>query len=205
MTILCAVAVLALGLTLLGRHDDTPAPAPQPPRAAPAAPTARESTAADTPERSGKHLPRAEPLRLHIPKIDVDAPFTDLSIAANGHLEPPPADDTNLVGWHAGGASPGEIGTSIIAGHVDTKTSAAVFVRLGELDRGDTFYVTRADGRRATFRVDSVETFDKDSFPSDRVYDDTDTAQARLITCAGDYDRSVRDYTDNLVVFAHLI
>jgi hypothetical protein len=52
--------------------------------------------------------------------------------------------------------------------------------------------------------VDSVETFDKENFPSRRVYADTAQAQVRLITCAGDYDRTVRDYTDNLVVFAHL-
>lgn len=50
-----------------------------------------------------------------------------------------------------------------------------------------------------------METFEKSDFPSERVYGDTPQAQVRLITCAGDYDRSVRDYTDNLVVFAHLV
>jgi hypothetical protein len=64
--------------------------------------------------------------------------------------------------------------------------------------------VDRADGRRATFAVDSVETFEKDDFPDQRVYADTEQAQVRLITCAGDYDRTAKDYTDNLVVFAHL-
>jgi hypothetical protein len=52
--------------------------------------------------------------------------------------------------------------------------------------------------------VDSLETFDKDDFPSERVYGDADRAEVRLITCAGDYDRKAKDYTDNLVVFAHL-
>lgn len=144
-------------------------------------------------------------MRLFIPKISVDAPFTALAIGSDGRLEPPPADDTNLVGWHAAGASPGETGTSIIAGHVDTKTSPAVFAGLGELVKGDTFNVLRADGRKASFVVDSVETFAKDDFPDERVYGDTDQAQVRLITCAGDYNRTVRDYTDNLVVFAHLL
>lgn len=84
-------------------------------------------------------------------------------------------------------------------------TSAAVFADLGELKKGDAFQVRRADGRTASFVVDTVETFEKDNFPSRRVYADTDQAQVRLITCAGDYDRTVRDYTDNLVVFAHLV
>lgn len=88
---------------------------------------------------------------------------------------------------------------------MDTATSAAVFVDLGELEKGDVFHVDRADGRRASFVVDSVETFDKGHFPSRRVYEDTATAQVRLITCAGDYDHTARDYKDNLVVFAHLL
>jgi LPXTG-site transpeptidase (sortase) family protein len=143
-------------------------------------------------------------VRLLIPKISVDAPFTELSIGRTGQLQPPPAHDTNLVGWYAKGPAPGQIGTSIIAGHVDTATSAAVFVRLGELEKGDVFHVERADGRRATFVVDDAETFDKDHFPNERVYGDAPRAEVRLITCAGDYDRTVKDYTDNLVVFAHL-
>ncbi|MEU5890690.1 class F sortase [Streptomyces sp. NPDC047461] len=198
-----AVAALVLAVSLFGGNDtasDTASSdAPLPSRAAHTAAAAPPAA-----QPAGKHLPRSRPVRLLIPKISVDAPFTELAIGRTGQLEPPPADDTNLVGWHAKGASPGEAGTAIIAGHVDTATSAAVFADLGELKKGDVFDVRRADGRKASFVVDSVETFDKENFPSRRVYADTAQAQVRLITCAGDYDRTVRDYTDNLVVFAHL-
>jgi LPXTG-site transpeptidase (sortase) family protein len=135
----------------------------------------------------------------------VDAPFTTLDIGASGQLEPPPAGDTNLVGWYAKGASPGEKGTAVIAGHVDTKTSAAVFANLNELQPGDRFTVERADGRDAEFVVDDKETFAKDAFPSDRVYADAERPEVRLITCAGEYDHEAKDYKDNLVVFAHLV
>ncbi|WP_435855927.1 class F sortase [Streptomyces rochei] len=201
MTLLCAVALLVLAVSLVGGNDTSsdsarPPLAPQPGASAPSAPAAADA--------AGTDLPRSKPVRLLIPKISVDAPFTDLAIGENGQLQAPPPDDTNLVGWYAKGASPGETGTSIIAGHVDTKTSAAVFARLAQLDEGDVFHVRRADGRTASFEVDDVETFDKDDFPSKRVYGDTDRAEVRLITCAGDYDRKAKDYTDNLVVFAHL-
>ncbi|MCW8383526.1 class F sortase [Streptomyces justiciae] len=196
-----AVAALVLAMGLFGGNDTEPSDASRPAQA----PHSDAAAAPPAARAAGKHLPRSRPVRLLIPKISVDAPFTELAIGRNGQLQPPPADDTNLVGWHAKGASPGEAGTSIIAGHVDTSTSAAVFVDLGELEKGDTFQVKRADGRTASFVVDSVETFDKDHFPSRRVYADTAQAQVRLITCAGDYDRTVRDYTDNLVVFAHLV
>ncbi|MBC2905337.1 class F sortase [Streptomyces cupreus] len=193
-----AVALLALTVGLFGSND-SPSEAPLPPRVAHAS-----APAPPAGQPVGKHLPRSRPVRLLIPKISVDAPFTDLAIGRTGQLNPPPADDVNLVGWYAKGASPGETGTSIIAGHVDTATSAAVFANLRNLKKGDAFHVERADGRRASFVVDSVETFDKEHFPSRRVYGDTAQAQARLITCAGDYDRTAKDYTDNLVVFAHL-
>ncbi|MFE0809643.1 class F sortase [Streptomyces sp. NPDC058848] len=199
MTVLCAVALLVLAVSLIGGNDtsaDSSRPPLAPGASAPSAPSAADDT--------GTELPRSKPVRLLIPEISVDAPFTDLAIGKNGQLEAPPPDDTNLVGWYAKGASPGETGTSIIAGHVDTRTSAAVFARLSELDEGDVFRVERADGRTASFTVDAVETFDKDDFPSKRVYGDTDRAEVRLITCAGDYDRKAKDYTDNLVVFAHL-
>lgn len=202
---LSAVAILVLGLGLFGGHDKSSPDASAPPRAAPVSASSAPPPRQAAGQPSGRHLPRSRPVRLLIPKISVDAPFTDLAIGPTGRLEPPPAPDVNLVGWHAKGASPGETGTAIIAGHVDTATSAAVFVDLGELEKGDVFHVDRADGRRASFVVDSVETFDKGHFPSRRVYEDTATAQVRLITCAGDYDRTARDYTDNLVVFAHLL
>lgn len=149
-------------------------------------------------------LPRSAPTRLAIPSIGVNAPFTALSLDANGQLAPPPADDNNLVGWYQGGASPGENGPAIVAGHVDTKTGPAVFMLLYALKPGNTVDIAREDGSTATFEVDSVEEFSKADFPDDRVYSNTSTPQLRLITCGGTYDRQAKNYTDNVVVFAHL-
>ncbi|HEY9367828.1 MAG TPA: class F sortase [Streptomyces sp.] len=189
------------------RHDSTapaataPAatPAPAPPSTADAAGRAKGAARV-----SGPTMPRSAPTRLKIPKIGVNAPFTGLEIGPSGALEAPPADDTNLVGWHTSGITPGERGTALIAGHLDTATAPAVFARLGELSSGDRFEVRRADGSTADFQIDSVESFRKDDFPDRRVYDDTPDALVRLITCGGAYDREAKDYTENLVVFAHL-
>ncbi|WP_309062489.1 class F sortase [Streptomyces sp.] len=204
-------AGLVLAMTLFGGGEDPPDDA-RVPHAPPAVSTAPDRAASEPAESepaagesSGKYLPRSEPTRLLIPEIDVDAPFVDLAIDKNGQLEAPPPHNTNLVGWFAKGATPGEAGTSIIAGHVDTATSPAVFARLSELEEGDRFRVVRADGSKATFEVHDTESFDKDDFPDERVYADTPRAEVRLITCAGDYDRAAKDYTENLVVFARLV
>ncbi|MER5530574.1 class F sortase [Streptomyces sp. NPDC002677] len=194
-----AVAVLLLAVALLGGHGNA--------SDASGGPRAESADAAPSGDarRAGEALPRSAPTRLLIPKIAVDAPFTTLTLAPSGQLQPPPAADTNLVGWYAEGPAPGEAGTAIIAGHVDTKVSAAVFVRLDELEPGDQFSVLRADGTQVDFVVDSADTFAKDDFPSERVYADTSRPEVRLITCAGDYDHDVKDYTENLVVFGHLV
>ncbi|MBW8739203.1 MAG: class F sortase [Streptomyces turgidiscabies] len=207
--------VLLIPAVILYSGNDKPSDDARAPRAAaahapaspasPSSPDAGAAPSAPAEAKAGKQLPRARPTRLRIPAIGVDAPFVPLAIGKSGRLDPPPADDVNLVGWQASGVSPGEAGTAIIAGHVDTATAPAVFAGLSELSKGTRFSVNRSDGRTAVFVVDSVETFAKDDFPDQRVYADTPQAQVRLITCAGVYDHTVKDYQDNLVVFAHLV
>ncbi|MFF9378007.1 class F sortase [Streptomyces griseoluteus] len=192
---LWGAAVAILALSVFGGHHGT----------GDGTGTARTDTATAGAIQPGDPLPRSAPTRLRIPRIGVDAPFTALVLAPNGQLEPPPAGNTNLVGWYSKGVAPGEKGTSVIAGHVDTTTSAAVFANLDDLAPGDRFSVERADGNTANFVVDSADTFAKDDFPSERVYANAKRPEVRLITCAGDYDHSAKDYTENLVVFGHLV
>ena len=175
----------------------TTAAAPTPVAAAPAP--------ARTPApKAAPVLPRSAPTRLKIPQIAVNAPFTELKLDAQGALTAPPPNDKNLAGWYGGGPTPGERGSAVVAGHVDTTTGPAVFLLLRMLLPGNKVEVTRADGTVAVFSVDSVETFPKSAFPDARVYGATGDAQLRLITCGGTYDRKRKDYLDNVVVFAHL-
>lgn len=198
-------AAVALGVLLVHNSvssmsdDKPPAPPPAATASAPPRPTTSSSTATAQPG-----LPRSAPTWISIKDIGVEAPFTALSLDKTGRLAAPPPNDTNLVGWYEGGATPGERGTAIVAGHVDTTIGPAVFLQLRTLKPGDTVDITRADGTIVTFAVDSVETFSKANFPDDRVYADSPDAQLRLITCGGSYDRKARDYQANVVVFAHL-
>ncbi|MFI1393363.1 class F sortase [Streptomyces sp. NPDC020681] len=202
-----AVAIV-LGVILLWGSIDSSTPgtaatAPplgvhEPAKAAPAEEEAEYEVEAPA------EMSRSLPTRLTIPEIAVDAPFTGLTLGRSGELNAPPADDTNLVGWFTSGVTPGELGTAIVAGHVDTMTGPAVFAQLSVLQPGSRIDIAREDGSTATFRVDSVDSFSKADFPNERVYADTPDAQLRLITCGGDYDRKAKDYTENVVVFAHL-
>ncbi|MFJ4902293.1 class F sortase [Streptomyces sp. NPDC088727] len=207
--LLWPAAAAGLGMLLIYNSVGSPAddkpPAP-PAAAAPAAPVPAPASASAAPRTAdtGPSLPRSVPQRLRIPAIAVDAPFTPLSIGSSGRLDAPPPNDKNLAGWFKDGVTPGERGAAIVAGHVDTTTGPAIFLQLRFLQPGATVDITRTDGTVATFKVDTVETFSKAKFPDKRVYADTPDAQLRLITCGGNYDRTVKDYEDNVVVFAHL-
>ncbi|WEH18066.1 class F sortase [Streptomyces sp. VNUA24] len=148
-------------------------------------------------------LPPSPPDRIRIPSLHVDAPLTGLGLTAAGSLDVPPAARANLAGWYEAGTSPGERGTSIVAGHVDNAEGPAVFFRLGALKRGAVVEVDRRDGGTAVFTVDAVEVYDARDFPDAKVYGAATRPELRVITCGGGYSRAT-GYRGNVVVFAHL-
>lgn len=198
------VAAVGVGALLVFNSLDTSADSKPPAPPAAAAPLAPNVAVPTAEPKTSAAMPRSAPTRIRIPQIGVDAPFTPLALGPTGQLNAPPPDNSNLAGWYKDGATPGEDGAAIVAGHVDTKTGPAVFLELDSLKKGNKINITRADKTVATFTVDSVETFSKAQFPSDRVYNDTANPQLRVITCGGAYDKAAKDYTDNVVVFAHL-
>ncbi|MFE0672384.1 class F sortase [Streptomyces sp. NPDC058867] len=197
-TAIAAVTVVALcsGAWLLAGGAAGHAP-PQPSAAqAHAEPDGRRTSAAPA-------LPPSPASRVRIPSIRVDAPLMGLGLTPSGSLDVPPAERTNLAGWYEAGTTPGETGTAILAGHVDNADGPAVFYRLGALRRGSTVEVDRRDGGTAVFTVDSVEVYDAEDFPDEKVYGAAGRPELRVITCGGGYSRAT-GYQGNVVVFAHL-
>ena len=156
-------------------------------------PTTRENPA---------NIQVASPARVVAPAIELDAPVVPLGLEDDGSLEVP--EDYAATGWYVEGPEPGEIGPSVIVGHVDSLDGPAVFFRLHELEAGDTIEVKAVNGSSVTFLVDRVERHAKDRFPTDRVYGPTGEPGLRLITCGGTFDRVTGSYRENVVVFARL-
>lgn len=169
----------------------------------PSANTPASSDDVLTPTRIGFTLSESAPIRLHIPAINVDAPFTELGLQPNGEIEVPGGYEE--VGWYTKGPTPGEIGPAVVLGHVDSYQGPAVFFSLGQLKPGDSIEIERQDGKTAVFRVDYFERYPQSEFPTALIYGDLDYAGLRLITCSGIYDRETSEYNLNLVVYASLI
>jgi sortase (surface protein transpeptidase) len=142
---------------------------------------------------------------LDIPQINVHTALLQLGQAADGSVGVPPGEPGSPAGWYEHSPTPGELGPSVILGHVNsTLSDIGVFYRLHELAPGQEFTVTRADQRVAVFQVDGTAEFAKDRFPTLEVYGNTRRAEIRLITCGG-YQPSSGLYTENIVVYAHLV
>jgi Sortase domain len=139
------------------------------------------------------------PTRLSVPAIGVYASLESLRLDSDGALTPPKEFDR--PGWYADGTMPGEVGPAVIAGHVDSRRGPAVFHRLRELTAGDEIRVVRG-GATVVFTVVGTAWYPKERFPTANVYGPTPDRQLRLITCGGGFDRTVRSYRDNLVVYA---
>ncbi|MET9856084.1 class F sortase [Streptomyces sp. NPDC006450] len=120
------------------------------------------------PGRSGiTALPASPPLRLLIPALGTDVPLTggtapsgsDTWAGGPGHPGGPyPADDQpgaadaeppvpDSAVWESAGPAPGAAGTAVVFGDLP---------RLGELRRGQTIEIARADLRTAVFTVTRV-------------------------------------------------
>jgi sortase (surface protein transpeptidase) len=193
-------AALVVGV----RAQESP---PQPPAASSAssrAPTTSEP-ASVAPAEQGPTLPASLPVRVEIPAIGASSELVQLGLNADGTVEVPPLERDSKAGWYRDSPTPGEVGPSVILGHVDSaEYGPGIFFRLGDLRQGDDISVARADGSTAVFTVDRVVSVPKDDFPTLEVYGNTDRAELRLITCGGDFDASARSYVDNIVVFASL-
>jgi sortase (surface protein transpeptidase) len=145
----------------------------------------------------------ALPVRLQIPAIAVSTPLVRLGRLHDGSIEVP--KDWDTAGWYDQGPRPGQPGPAVILGHVDSTSGPAVFYRLGELRPPDIVRVGLADGRILVFRVQRVERYPKDKFPTEAVYFPTLNRELRLITCGGEFDYARRSYRDNVVVYATLV
>lgn len=191
-TLLLLGGAVAIGVAIVSQQH-----APQP------------STAAAGVIRSagrGPSLPRSVPVAVDIPAIGVRTRLLRLGVNGDGTLQVPslPAQ-AGLAAWYKYSPTPGQIGTSVIEGHVDSYAGPAVFFRLGALRPGDTVDVTLASGVTAIFRVTGVRAYLKDEFPARMVYGAAHNAALRLITCGGTFDYATHHYLSSTVVFASLI
>jgi Sortase domain len=182
-----------------GSVISTTVPATKPRIPGPAT-TAHPTTTA---KPKAKGLSASPPTAVSIPSIGVATSLIQLGRNADGSVAVP--QSFHVAGWYTGSVTPGQIGPTIILGHVDSKAGPGIFFRLGALEPGDKVTVNRADGKAVTFVITGVRSYLKNEFPTLSVYADTPIPTLRLITCGGAFDRSTGHYLSNIIAFGQAV
>lgn len=144
-------------------------------------------------------MARSVPTVVRIPAVGLKATLVPEELNGDGQLPLPQGKDR--ASWVGSSATPGERGTAILAGHVDTASGPAAFYSLGAAKPGMDVSVARRDGTTAHFTIDAVAVYPKNEFPDTTVYGPTPGPSLRLLTCTG-WDPGTREYRDNVVVYA---
>ncbi len=138
------------------------------------------------------------PIRLVIPKINVDAGILYMGLTPQGDMEVPTKIDE--LGWYKFGPNPGEEGSAVIAGHLGVG-EPGIFMNLDKLEIGDTFSVIDNNGQFIYFVVREIKTYNSTDHPSEVFFSDSGS-HLNLITCSGDWDKTKQGMSKRLVVFA---
>lgn len=116
-----------------------------------ASPILEAGGARGTPAANAAAMDGSPPVRVSIPRLQVDNELVALTLLGDGTMEVP--DDASTVGWFTGAPTPGSIGPAVLAGHVNWKGRGGAFARLATLVAGDEVRVERLDGSVAVFTV----------------------------------------------------
>lgn len=144
----------------------------------------------------------AEPVRLKIPALGIDTEIVPVGLTANGDMDTPKS--AVWAGWFKYGSAPGESGSAVIAGHINTRyTSHGIFEHLADIQTGDDVYVTNAGGQTFHFTVTGKNDVAYNA-PTESIFAKTGTPRLELITCDGIWMPAKHVYAERLVVSAEL-
>jgi sortase (surface protein transpeptidase) len=155
-----------------------------------------------TEPQSVSPVTRSAPVTLSIPSIGLSVPVQEVGLNSNDTIQPP--DNYQIPGWYRLGPSPGQRGSAIILGHVDSYKGPAVFFKLRTLRPGAQVTVTLADNVITHFEVRQIAMYLKSDFPTELVYGSHGYSGLQLITCGGNFDPQTGHYLFNVVVYTAL-
>ena len=138
------------------------------------------------------------PVRLKIPKINVNADIQQMGLTPEGDMEAPETNEA--VGWYKYGTRPGNEGSAVIDGHLGLDDQA-VFGQLSSLKKSDVLTITDEHEQDVSFGVTAIRRYSYDAAPKE-VFTSASGAHLNLITCDGAWKTGQNTFADRLVVFA---
>ena len=151
----------------------------------------------------GLVIPWSRPVHLSIAALGINIAVGTLGIQANHQVQVP--KNAHVVDWFRDGPPPGQIGSAVFLGHVDSFRGPGTFFYLKELKPGNVVTTVLADDTVEHFVVVKVVQYSKANFPDRLVYGSHGTRSLQLVTCGGTFDHATGSYESNVVVFTRLV
>lgn len=146
----------------------------------------------------------AAPVRIAIPSLSVNAEIEEVGVDKDGNMDIP--KDFNNTAWYSPGTKPGEKGSAVIDGHVDTPDGKpAVFAKISTLNAGDKIEVIDKNNLKHVFEVTKVIDYTLATIPLEEIFSSNTEASLNLITCAGKFDKNKKMYDKRTVVYSKLV
>ncbi|MDQ5954101.1 MAG: sortase [Patescibacteria group bacterium] len=143
------------------------------------------------------------PVKISIESIGVNAPIESVGIL-DGAMAVPTFGHN--VGWYSLGTRPGEVGSAVLAGHVNWMNGEdAVFTNLKNIKIGDTISVTNNYGQIVHFAVTDIQSFPLYTDTTEIFSSSDGIVRLNLITCNGSWSDWLNTHDSRLVVFAEKI
>lgn len=206
MKITTIITSSLLALTLVGcSSEDASKPISSETAATPTT-SPQETASIEKPSSEGLLLESEEkgiiPTTIEIPSIDVKTKIENVGELENGQMGVPKGVDN--VGWFEPGTLPGNPGSSVMAGHIDSLTGPAIFYKLDELKEKDEIIVKDVDGNSLTFIVTKTERYPRNDAPIEEIFGFSYGSRLNLITCIGDFNKDAKTHEERFVVYTEL-
>jgi hypothetical protein len=170
----------------------------------------RRMVIASHPKKTGVPIPRrSAPVQIAVSAIGVASrlgPARGLKPDGTVADAPLSGPTWSLPWWYSAGPAPGQRGSAVILGHVDSAQGAGhlgVLFKIGDLRPGEEITVTLADGLLTRWIIASARLYVDGAFPNALIYAQTGSPTLRLVTCGGNFDWQTHEYESATVVTAH--
>jgi LPXTG-site transpeptidase (sortase) family protein len=145
-----------------------------------------------------------DPKYIIIPTISAEGFIQKADVDQNKQIAVP--DNIHLAAWFVQSSAPGDLGLSIIDGHLNGRQNNGIFMNLNKLKAGDQFKIELGGGAIKKFQVVSLKTVATPEASNILFSQEPSiTSQLNLITCAGTYDAKLQSYDERLIVYSKLI
>jgi LPXTG-site transpeptidase (sortase) family protein len=144
-----------------------------------------------------------DPKKIDLPTLGIEGYIQKVSVDQNQQMAAP--NNVHLAGWFVKSVQPGQLGLSIIDGHVDGKTTEGIFKKLDQLKTGDQYAIELGNGKQLQYKVGNVTNISVTE-AANLLYSQEPgiKSQLNLITCGGSFD-SKTGYSQRVIVTSELL